>query len=48
MKCEMEFKKLDCQTDYVKKVEPIKYSCQLILGIVCIILSMSWLLIIGL
>ena len=48
MKCEMEFKKLDMQTDYVKKVEPMKYSCQLMLGILCIILSLSCLLIIGL
>ena len=48
MKCEQEFKKLDCQTDYVKKVEPLKYSCMLILGVICIFLSLSWLLIIGL
>ena len=48
MKCEMEFKKLDMQTDYVKKVEPMKYSCQLILGIICVILSLLCLLIIGL
>ena len=48
MQCEKEFKKLDCQTNYVKKVEPLKYTCQLLLGILCLILSLSFLLAIAL
>lgn len=46
MKCETEFIKLDQQTDYVKKVEPLVYTGKLILGILCTFLSVLWISII--
>ena len=47
MKCEMEFKKLNDQTDYVNRVEPLTYTGKLILGILCVILSSNWLFVIA-
>lgn len=32
----------------MKKVEPLKYTCNLLLGILCVLLSLSWLLAIAL
>lgn len=47
MSLETEFLKLQSQTDYVKNIEPMKYSCLLFLGTFCLCFS-SYLLIIEL
>ena len=47
MKCEIEFKKLDAQTNFVKKVEPLYYTGKLLLGIVCVFLSINWMALIA-
>jgi hypothetical protein len=46
MQCETEFKKLQQVTDYVKNVEPLVYLGLLVLGVVTIILTGFWCLII--
>jgi hypothetical protein len=46
MQCEMEFVKLDQQTDYVKKVEPLIYTGKLWVGILCIFLTANQLAVI--
>jgi hypothetical protein len=46
MQCELEFKKLDSQTDYVKKVEPLIHTAKLLLGSLCVCLSANWLTVI--
>lgn len=38
---EQEFRKLQMQADYVKKVEPMKYVFELILGIICVLLTLN-------
>jgi hypothetical protein len=38
---EREFKKLEMEADYVKKVEPMKYTFELILGIICCCLTLN-------
>jgi hypothetical protein len=38
---EKEFKKLEMEVDYVKKVEPLKYSFLLVLGVICILLTLN-------
>lgn len=38
---EDEFRKLEMEADYVKKVEPMKYVFELILGILCVLLTLN-------
>ena len=38
---ELEFKKMKMEADYVKQVEPLKYTFKLILGIICILLTLN-------
>lgn len=38
---EKEFRKLEMIADYVKKVEPMKYTFELILGVVCVLLTLN-------
>ena len=40
---EREFMKMEMEVDYYKKVEPMKYTCKLILGVFAILLSLNWL-----
>ena len=47
MRCEIEFNKLNDQTDYSVRVEPIAYIGKLLLGILCILLSFNWLFVIA-
>lgn len=46
MQCELEFKKLDQQTDIVNKVEPLYYTGKLMLGILCLFISGNMLILI--
>lgn len=39
---ENEFRVLEKEVDYYKKVEPMKYTCRLILGIISIMLTLNW------
>jgi hypothetical protein len=39
MMCELEFKKLNQQTDFKNKVEPLFYTAKFCLGVLCVILS---------
>ncbi len=39
---EEEFNNLDMEVNYFKKVEPLKYVGRLILGIICLLLSLNW------
>jgi len=39
MQCELEFTKLNQQTDFVNKVEPLYYTGKLCLGILCVVLT---------
>ena len=46
MQMEIEFKKLNMQTDFVNKVEPLYYTGKLWLGILCVLLTCNWLFVI--
>lgn len=46
MQCEMEFTKLQMQTDFGNKVEPLVYTGKLVLACLCILLTLNWLLLI--
>lgn len=46
MKCEKEFKKLDAQADFASKVDPLYYTGQLWLGILCCLLTANWMVVI--
>ena len=48
MLLEIEFKKLDAQTDIHKKVEPLVHSLKLFVGFICVLLSANWLAVIAL
>jgi hypothetical protein len=39
---ENEFRKLEMEADYYQKVEPMKYMFKLILGIICILLTLNF------
>ncbi len=42
MVAESEFENLEMIADYWNKVEPLKYVLKLILGIICVLLSLNW------
>lgn len=46
MQCELEFKKLNDQTDFANKVEPLYYNGVFALGVLCFLLSSNWLVVI--
>lgn len=39
---EKEFRILEKEADYYKKVEPLKYTVRLVLGIICFFLTLNW------
>lgn len=47
MRCEIEFKKLQAQSDYSTNVDPLYYTGMLWLGILSILLTSNWLVVIA-
>ena len=39
---EREYKQLEMEANYSTKVEPLKYTLKLILGIICLLLTLNW------
>eukprot|EP00347_Sterkiella_histriomuscorum_P002802 403366747 len=39
---EKEYRLLDMQANYAQKVEPLKYTLKLVLGIICALLTLNW------
>lgn len=39
---ETEFSLMEMEADYFKKVEPLTYTFKLILGIICILMTLNW------